>query len=236
MTRYISVRLIIVIVMTTVIGCPATRQAQEQQRYLEELQPQEVLGTMVIGFIPTALASMPEPPIDLLLHIRQLQGKHDVIYDIADGKAIWELFTRGPTDVGVSFQNFRLVLPPGDYLVTGLDVRAKSLSDKPFFLPRGGASFTVPKGNCVYIGRIGAFYSRLPPGSLDKAKAATAEISAAMGSRPLLMIYLPKGALLVATRSIDQPTEDERTPAEAYSKQLVAVAHDRQYAVQLAKA
>jgi len=234
MTRYISV--ILMIVMVTIIGCTATKQAQERrQQYLEEPQPQEVLGTMIIGFSPTVLASLPEPPIDLTLHIRPLAGGHDVKHHIADGTPVWELLTVGPTVVGATFQNFRLVLPAGDYLVEGLDVRAPSLSDKPFFLATGGPSFTVPKGNCVYIGRIGLFYSRLPPGSLDQAKAAAGVVSAEMGGRPLLMIYLPKGALLVVSSSIDQPTEDERTPAADSSKRLLADAHQKKCAVQLAK-
>lgn len=238
MTRYISVLLIIVIIMTTIIGCTAPKQAQEpRQRFLEEPKPQEVLGTMIIGFSPTVLASMPEPPIDLTLHIRALTGGSDLKLDIADGKAIWEMVPAGPKGVGVSYQNFRLMLPPGDYLMAGLDVRAKSLSDKPFFLPTGWPSFTIPKGNCVYIGRIGAIYSRLPPGSLDEAKAAAGEMSAAMGGRPLFMIYLTKGALLAGSgsRSIDQPTEDERTPAADSSKRLLAYARQEECAIQMVK-
>jgi hypothetical protein len=218
MTRYMSV--LLMIVMVTITGCAATNQAEQQ--------PQEVLGTIVIGFSPMDLASMPKPPIDLMLHIRKLTGGHDVIYDIADGTAIWELFTEGPKDVGLSFQNFRLVLPPGDYFVAGIDVRAKSLSDKPFFLPIGEPSFTVPKGNCVYIGRIAVIYSRLPPGSLDQAKATIGGMSAARGGKPLFMVYQTKGTLLDAARSIDQPTEDDRTPAGGYSKQLLAYAHHKQ--------
>ncbi|RAM01096.1 hypothetical protein DO021_15525 [Desulfobacter hydrogenophilus] len=218
---------LLIIVMVTIAGCAATNQAQHHA----ESQPQEVLGTMVIRINPTDLASLPEPPIDLMLHIRQMTGGHDVIYDIADGMAIWELFTEGPNDVGVCFQNFRLVLPPGNYFVAGLDVRAKSLSDKPFFLPTGGPSFTVPKGGCVYIGRINATYLRLPPGSLDQAKATTGKISAATGN-PLRMIYLTKGALLATALFVDQPTEDECTPAGDYCKQLLAYAHHNVCTVQ----
>lgn len=146
MTRYISVLLIIVIIMTTIIGCTAPKQAQEpRQRFLEEPKPQEVLGTMIIGFSPTVLASMPEPPIDLTLHIRALTGGSDLKLDIADGKAIWEMVPAGPKGVGVSYQNFRLMLPPGDYLMAGLDVRAKSLSDKPFFYRLVGRVSPSPK-------------------------------------------------------------------------------------------
>lgn len=229
MTRYMSVLLLVVTV--TIAGCSATSQAQH---YVEP-QLQEVLGSMVIGIRPIDIASLPEPPIDLTLHISQLTGGHDPKYDIADGTAIWELFAEGSTDVGASFQNFRLVLPPGDYFVAGLGVRAKSLSDKPFFLPTGGPSFTVPKDGCVYIGRINATYLRLPPGSLDQASATAGKISAATGGKPLFMIYLTKGALLATARFVDKPTEDERTPAGGYSKQLLAYAHDKLCTVQLAK-
>jgi hypothetical protein len=229
MTRCVSILLLIV--MATIAGCPATNQAQQYA----EPQPQEVLGSMVIGISPIDLASLPEPPIDLTLHISQLTGGHDLKYDIADGTAIWELFTGGPKDVGASFQNFRLVLPPGDYFVAGLGIRAKSLSDKPFFLPTGGPSFTVPKEGCVYIGRINATYLRQPPGSLDQAKAAAGVMSAMTGGKPLFMIYLTKGALLATARFVDQPTEDERTPAGAYSKRLLTYAHHKRCTVQLAK-
>lgn len=221
MTRFMSVLLIIV--MVTIAGCAAMNHA--------ESQPQEVLGTIVIRINPTDLASLPEPPIDLMLHIRQMPGGHDVIYDIADGMAIWELFTGGPKDVGACFQNFRLVLPPGNYFVAGLDVRAKSLSDKPFFLRTGGPSFTVPKGGCVYIGRINATCLRLPPGSLDQAKATAGKIFAATG-KPLRMIYLTKGALLATTLFVDQPTENECTPVGDYSNQLLAYAHHNVCTVQ----
>jgi hypothetical protein len=167
--------------------------------------------------------------------VRPLTGGSDIKLDIADGKAIWELFPAGPKGVGVSYQNFRLLLPPGDYLMAGLDVRAQSVSDKPFFLPTGGPRFTVPNRNCVYIGRIASIYSRLPPGSMDQAKKAAAGMSSAMGGRPMLMIYLTKGALLLGSWSIDQPTEDERTPAADSSKRLLAYARQEECVIQMAK-
>ena len=158
--------------MVTGIGCVATTQTEVRQpQYSEVQQPQEVLGTMVVAFIPTALASLPEPPFDLTLFIKSLAGGYDIKYHIADDTQIWELITEAPSiSGGASYQNFRLMLPSGDYSMEGLGIQAKSLSDKPFFLVSGGQNFTVPKGNCVYIGRIGVLYSRLPPGSLDQAK------------------------------------------------------------------
>ena len=234
---------IISMIVGGVIGCTTVKQEQEGRQ-----ESQEVLGTMVIGFSPTVLASLPEPPINLMLHIRPSAGGRDVIHNIADGTAIWEVSKvnccagrptssgdGGQAVVGASYQNFRLTLPPGDYFITGFDVRAPSLLEKPFFLPTGGPSFTVPKANCVYIGRIGAIYSRLPPGSLDQAKQASANVSLAMGGRTVSMIYLQKGALVAAANSLDQPMEDEHTPAGMYSKQLLAYAHQRKCAVQLAK-
>jgi len=234
--------------MVTIFGCTTIKPTQEelhqqqqyleklqQQLYLEELHPQGVLGTIVIGFLPAALASLPEPPIDLMLLIRPLAGGQQDQYVIADGTAIWELFLDVPSIAGASYQNFWLMIPPGDYYLEGIGVKSQSLSDKPFVLPTGGPSFTVSEGKCVYIGRIGVSFGRLAPGTLDQAKTGVGEMSATMGGKRLPMLYLPKGSLVFVAKSIDQPSEDERSPAADSSRQLQAYAQQRECAVQMAK-
>lgn len=232
MTGRVFISLVIVIV--ELVGCTAVEPTREGRQ-----QPQEVLGTVVIGFAPTAFASLPDPPVDLMLHIRPSAGRRDVIYKIADGTAVWEVATptlleRKVGRVGASYQNFRLKLSPGEYLVTGFDVRAKSLSATPVFLPTGGLSFSVPDGNCVYIGRVGGVYSRLEPGSFDQAKTQVGSMSAELG-KPVFMIYLTTGALVPVSGVSDQPKDDEQTSAGLYARQLLAYAHERGCAVQLAR-
>jgi hypothetical protein len=213
----------------------SVKEAQQRlQQYLEQerrQQPQEVLGTITLGFAPTALASSPEPPIHLTLSIKPQAGGLDIKHPIADPSPVWQ--SHG--EVVSTHQNFNLSLAPGDYRIMALEVQASSLADASFVLPVGGPSFTVPEGNCVYIGRIGFFYTRLPPGSAAKALAATQMIAEERGRPAALMVYLHKGALIPTARSIDQPTEVERTPAAEASKQLLARAHEQKCAIQLAK-
>lgn len=154
-------------------------------------QAQEVLGSVTLGIVPVYPGTLPQPPIDLVLRVKEHRNGNELTFEIADGSAVWELMPAGPQKAGVSLQNFRLMLPPGEYSVSEFGVGAKSLSDRMFFLPVAGPTFTVPESRCVYVGRITAIYWRLAPGSLDQAKTEAGEVSASIGGKPLLMFYLP---------------------------------------------
>jgi hypothetical protein len=221
-------RFALMVAVAATAGCTGMNQAQRH------LQLQEVLGTVAIGIVPLNPASLPQPPIDLVVHIKRSPDGPDVKYDIADGSAIWELSPPGPQEAGASLQNFRLMLAPGDYSVSGFYVRAKSLWHKLFFLPTGGPNFTVPESGCVYIGRINVVLLRLPPGSVAETKAASVKLSASVGE-PLLLVYLPWGSLVPEAKFVDQPQEYEHSPAGSYSKQLLAYARQKQCAIRLAE-
>jgi len=144
---------IISMIVGGVIGCTTVKQEQEGRQ-----ESQEVLGTMVIGFSPTVLASLPEPPINLMLHIRPSAGGRDVIHNIADGTAIWEVSKvnccagrptssgdGGQAVVGASYQNFRLTLPPGDYFIKGLMYAHQAYLKSLFFFRQAGPVLPFPK-------------------------------------------------------------------------------------------
>jgi hypothetical protein len=193
-------------------------------------QAQEVLGTAVLTIVPVHPGSLPQPPIDLVLRIKERSNGNDLDFDIADGSAVWDLMAVGPQKAGSSVQNFRLMLPPGEYSISGFGVRARSLSDRVFFVPSDGPTFTVPENRCFYIGRINSTFWRLAPGSLKQAQAASADVSATLGGKPLLMVYLPHGSLLWMTAFVDQPPEDGHAQAGTYSRQVLAYARQKECA------
>lgn len=53
-----------------------------------------------------------------------------------------------------------------------LGLRSASLSPSQFAIPASGPAFTVPRGECAYIGLINIVYYRLPPGSPSQQGAA----------------------------------------------------------------
>lgn len=215
-------RVALMLILAATTGCAGTKHAQRPP------QAQEVLGTVAVAFIPVNSGSVPQPPIDLTLLITDHRNGSKATVDIADGSATWELTAGEPPKAGAVLQNFNLILPPGEYSITAFGVRSKSLSEKMVFLPSAGPKFTVPESRCSYIGRINATFLRLAPGSLEQAKAASAEVSASIGYLPLVMIYLPQGALLLWTSFRDLPLEDGRTRADDYSKQVLEYARQKQ--------
>jgi hypothetical protein len=203
-------------------------QRQEQQ---PKEQPQEVLGSFVLGFAPSVGANSPEPPINSTLIIRSIASGSDFKLEVTDRSMQWK---EEKEKVITSDQNFTLSLRPGSYEIVGLDVKAESLSDLPFSLVTGGPRFSVPEGNCVYIGRIAYFYMRLPPGSFAEAKAAVGKM-AKDRDKPILFLYLTKGALVNATASIDIPDGAETRPGSTASKRAYTQAREKNCAVHLAK-
>lgn len=211
------------------------RAQQDLEKRRDELQrreqPQDVLGSITLGFAPTVLASLPEPPIDLTMVIRPLAGGSKLKFKVTDPSPQWEV---EKTDVAVTFQNFSFSLRPGSYEIVFLEVEAQSLSDAPFSLVTGGPRFTVPEGNCVYVGQITFAYMRLPPGSRDQAVAVVQKMAKKQG-KPFVLLYLTKGALVGVSTAVDTPSDIEERKALNGSKRIFAQAREKNCAVQLAK-
>lgn len=213
---------------------PPKQVIEEAQQRLEKLRaqqrPREVLGTVVLGFAPTEGAFLPKPPIDLTLIIQSELGGQVTEYKIIDPSPGWELGEAGK--LASTFQNFALSLRPGKYKLRALKVQSPSLLETSFSLPTGGPSFTVPDAECVYVGRIGFSFIRLPPGSYAEANDWVMRMAKERG-KGLLSVYLPQGTLVLATYALDVPKESERTPRQG-STQLLAQARTKQCAIQIA--
>lgn len=204
------------------------KQRQERQR---REQPQEVLGSVVLGFAPTVLATLPEPPVSLTVVIRSIAGGSEFKFKITDPSPEW-IVERDK--VAASHQNFAFSLRPGSYKIVALEVEAQSLSDSSFSLLTGGPHFAVPEGNCVYIGRLAFIYVRLPPGSSAQAAAVVGTMAKERG-KPIVFSYLTKGALVGASTAIDIPGEAEARQGPAGSRHEFERARDKNCAIQLAK-
>ena len=204
------------------------KQRQERQRREE---PREVLGSVVFGIVPTILATMPEPPINLTMVIKSMAGGSEFKFNIRAPSPEW---TVEKGKVALSDHDFAFSLKPGDYEIVELAVEAQSLSDSRFSLATGGPRFTVPEGNCVYVGRITFIYMRLPPGSLAQAQAAVKMMVAERGE-PMMLYYFTKGALVPASTAVDIPGEAGARQGSAGSRHAFERARDRNCAVQLAK-
>lgn len=197
-------------------------------KQLHNREPRDVLGTITISIAPAALASLPQPPIELTLLIKSLRRGVATKHRIADPNPTWMVRQKGK--VAMSEQNFHLPLPPGNYKITEITAKAKNLADKSFTLVRNGPQFTVPQGNCVYIGRIVYTYTRLPRASLAQAKAAMLKL-AQKKDKPVSMIYLTEGALIPVSSVINIPKKIE----QAHGNEMLAKAHEMGCAEALAK-
>ena len=91
----------------------------------------------------------------------------------------------------------------------------------------------MPDADCVYVGRIGFFFARLPPGSFAEAQISATRLAKEQG-KPVLMVYLPEGALIPASSALDIPKEEEPSPAGKHSKEILDQARAKQCAIQLA--
>ena len=208
---------------------------QGDQKSTQHPQLQEVSGTVALGFVPTVLANLPAPPIELTLVIKPQAGGAEIRHKIADSSPGWSLESSKERQVAVSHQNFSLQLSPGIYEISTLEVQAPSLSDTEFSLPTGGPNFTVPERNCVYVGRMSFVFLRLPPGSFDQSRAWAA-LAAQKEGKSILFVYLPKGTLVLpASTSVDTPRDTEQTQGVNGSKQLLAKASAKKCTVQLAR-
>jgi len=170
--------------------------------------PQAVFGTVVIGFVPSGLAVLPDPLSRVTLLIQRDMRKKDLRHPISDANPNWVVAADKGGRSAVSHHNFQLHLPPGDYRVTGIEIESRSISPKPITLPTAGPGFTVPEGRCVYIGRMTYMFQILSPGSFSQSKSMAARL-ARQRSMPVLMVYLPKGSLVLSTRVFDKPNDGE---------------------------
>jgi hypothetical protein len=118
------------------------------QEWVRHEQPQEVLGTIALGFVPTELATLPKSPMNLTVVIQSIKDESKFKFVITDTSPLWKV----ENDNVSSHQNFTYSLRPGNYKIIGLEVENESLSDTQFSLVTDGPNFTVPEGNCVYIG------------------------------------------------------------------------------------
>jgi hypothetical protein len=201
---------------------------QERQR---GKQLQEVLGSVVLGFAPTVLATMPEPPVSLTVVIKSMAGGSEFKFKITDPSPVWKV---EKDKVAASHQDFTFSLKPGSYEIVALEVEAQSLSESRFSLATTGPQFYVPEGNCVHIGRIAFIYTRLPPRSLAQAKAVVGTMAKERG-KPIMFLYLKKGALVGASTAVDIPDKAEARQGSASSRHAFERARDRNCAIQLAK-
>jgi len=183
-----------------------------EQRRREE--PQEVFGTVVLGFAPTALAVMPEPPIELTLLFKPVGGGAAIKHRINDPAPDWVVVDGDKPKAASTHQNFMISLRPGRYEISEVIAQSKSFMEKPFTIAKHGPAFTVPEGGCAYVGRIGYTYVRLPPGSLAQAKAAMKMMSKDSG-KPRSFLYLTTGALTLTSMLVDEPKESEQTHGNA---------------------
>lgn len=165
--------------------------------------PSQVFGTIVLGFVPTTLATVPEPAIGLTLIVRNLSARSESRHVIAAADRAWIVVREG----ALTAQDFSLSLGPGMYEVFALEVDAPRMNDRPFHLGLG-ARFSVPDAGCVYVGRVFLQFLRTPPGSLEQANQAANVVSRERGASTV-MIYLPPGSLLLVQGGRDVPRPND---------------------------
>ena len=161
--------------------------------------PTQVFGTIVLGFVPIAMATVPGPEIGLTLIVKNLADRSESRHVIGAADRAWIVVRSG----ALSAQDFTLSLGPGMYEVFAMEVDAPRMSDRPFQLPLG-AKFSVPDASCVYVGRVFLQFLRTPQGSLEQANQAATIVSRERGANTV-MIYQPQGSLLLVQAGRDVP-------------------------------
>ena len=165
--------------------------------------PTQVFGTIVLGFVPIAMATVPGPEIGLTLIVKNLADRSESRHVIGAADRAWIVVRSG----ALTAQDFTLSLGPGAYEVFAMEVDAPRLSDRPFRLPLG-AKFNVPDSSCVYVGRVFLQFLRTPHGSLEQANQAATIVSRERGANTV-MIYQPQGSLLLVQAGRDVPGLDD---------------------------
>jgi tetratricopeptide repeat protein len=165
--------------------------------------PTQVFGTIVLGFVPIAMATVPGPEIGLTLIVKNLADRSESRHVIGAADRAWIVVRSG----ALTAQDFTLSLGPGAYEVFAMEVDSPRMSDRPFRLPLG-AKFNVPDSSCVYVGRVFLQFLRTPHGSLEQANRAATIVSRERGANTV-MIYQPQGSLLLVQAGRDVPGLDD---------------------------
>jgi hypothetical protein len=163
----------------------------------------QVFGTIVLGFVPIAMATVPGPEIGLTLIVKNLADRSESRHVIGAADRTWIVVRSG----ALTAQDFTLSLGAGTYEVFAMEVDAPRMSDRPFHLPLG-AKFSVPDSSCVYVGRVFLQFLRTPQGSLEQANQAATIVSRERGANTV-MVYLPQGSLLLAQAGRDVPESND---------------------------
>ncbi|MGB5763971.1 MAG: DUF4124 domain-containing protein [Sedimenticolaceae bacterium] len=194
---------------------PPTEQLKEaQEKWRTDLQqkrkneePQKVFGTIAIGFVPSGLSVLPDQPRKMTLIVKKDPRKKESQHPLNDPDPDWIVEGSKTGRSARIHQNFELNLPPGAYRVVGVEIESRSLSKRPIELPLDGHKFEVPIGQCAYVGRMAYFFQILSPGSLSQATEMAGSVAREIGS-PVVMVYLPKGSLVLTTRAFDKPKDN----------------------------
>ena len=196
------------------------------QQELEKLKKKEVIGTVSIGFVPTDLATVPKPPVNLSVIIKNFKDGSELKFNISDSSPQWEV---KKNEYAASHQNFNFYLRPGNYEIIALELEAGSLSISDFSLVTAGPRFTVPEGNCVYIGRITLMYMRLPPGSHAQTMSLVKTMAKDL-EQGFFTTYLTKGSLINTSHAVDIPAQQ----SHASGYQAFTQAREKNCAINLA--
>jgi hypothetical protein len=200
-------------------GLPASRDKPVRQ------EPQEVLGTLSLGFMTVAGASdFPQPPFRLTVIVRSIERAMNSRLDVADASPEWR---RDADNAVSSHQDFSFHLRPGSYELVAIEVDAPSLSDTPFEHPARAGRFAVPEGNCVYIGRIYLVFQRLPPLPFGQSQELATKLADKAGKQALLFHYLAKGALIPWELGVDTPAAGGSGERARPGQQALARARER---------
>jgi hypothetical protein len=205
---------------------PHESQAPAEQQARQAAQ--EVLGTVSLVFATVAGASdFPQPPFRLTAVIRSLERGMESRLDVADPSPEWVRGTPYADNAVSSHQDFSFPLRPGNYEFVAIEVDAPSLSDTPLEYPAGARRFLVPRGNCVYIGRIYFVFHRLPPLPFGQAEALARQLSEKAGRRAFLFHYLARGSLIPWEFGVDTPAAEKSGQEMKPGQRALARARER---------
>lgn len=98
-----------------------------------------------------------------LAMILALSAGAEVYKWVDDPHPDWVVEATKVQRAGYSHHNFELRLRPGEYVISAIEIQAKSLWPKSIDIPAGGPSFTVPENSCVYLGPVEWVYPMFPP-------------------------------------------------------------------------
>lgn len=106
------------ILLLFIVACASS----EAKRKTDNPVVHEVAGTVSLIFSPTALAKVPQPPIDVALILKAENSGIKSVHKLIDPDPIWD-----PSNdrVGVTLNNFIFNLEPGEYQILGFTVNSE---------------------------------------------------------------------------------------------------------------